>query len=57
MLVVDEDKCAGCGQCMPYCPEAALWAWGVCQVNRDKCTECLLCIEWCPCDALVEVEA
>ena len=57
MLVVDEDKCAGCGQCMPYCPEAALWAWGVCQVNREKCTECLLCIEWCPCDALVEVKA
>ena len=55
MLIVNEEKCVGCGLCIPYCPEEALWAWGDCQVNRDKCTDCLACIEWCPVDALEEM--
>ena len=54
MVVVNEEKCVGCGNCMPGCPEDALWAFGVCQIDRDKCVECLLCIEWCPVDALEE---
>jgi len=54
MVVVNEEKCVGCGNCMPGCPEDALWAFGVCQIDRDRCVECLLCIEWCPVDALEE---
>ncbi len=55
MVVVDVDKCVGCGVCTHFCPMDALEAWGVTVVNRDKCSGCLDCVEACPVDAL-EVE-
>jgi NAD-dependent dihydropyrimidine dehydrogenase PreA subunit len=52
MLVVNEDKCIGCGQCVPFCPDEALEAWGVAKVKREDCTDCLICVDYCPVDAL-----
>ncbi|MCX6000872.1 MAG: 4Fe-4S binding protein [Chloroflexi bacterium] len=52
MLVVNEDKCVGCGLCVSTCPNEALKAWGVCRVREEDCTECLICIDYCPADAL-----
>ena len=48
---VDEDKCIGCGQCVPACP------WGAINVSQDsgkafKCINCGVCAEGCPHGAL-----
>ena len=52
MLVVNGDKCVGCGLCVSLCPRDALKAWGLCHVDVDKCNECLVCLDYCPVDAL-----
>jgi NAD-dependent dihydropyrimidine dehydrogenase PreA subunit len=56
MLVVNEELCVGCGQCVPYCPQGALQVWGVAEVKQEECTQCLECIEYCPVDALEVIE-
>lgn len=40
MIIVDEEKCVGCGTCACFCPADALEGWGVIQVNQEKCTDC-----------------
>ena len=51
MVFADEERCVGCGACVPYCPVEALRAWGNVEVNSN-CTECLICIDYCPVGAL-----
>jgi NAD-dependent dihydropyrimidine dehydrogenase PreA subunit len=53
MILVDQRKCVGCGQCVVACPEEALRVWGTCTVG-DECTECLVCIDYCPVKAIEE---
>ena len=52
MVVVNEEKCVGCGICTCFCPVDALSGWGLITVDQDECTECLECVEYCPVDAL-----
>ena len=52
MLIVDEEKCVGCGQCVPICPKGALRVWGMAEVKIEDCDDCLICTEYCPVDAL-----
>jgi len=40
MVVVDLDKCVGCGLCQMACPREALWAWGHVHIDPDRCTDC-----------------
>ena len=40
MIVVDEEKCVGCGNCACYCPADALHTWGVVSIDQEKCTDC-----------------
>ena len=56
MLVVNGDKCVGCGLCVSFCPVEALKAWGLCRVDADKCNDCLVCLDYCPVDALAVQE-
>ncbi len=56
MLVVNKDRCVGCGLCVSFCPRGALRAWGVCAVDTAECNDCLDCIEYCPADALEVLE-
>lgn len=56
-LVIDLEKCVGCGACVSACPFGALSlsADGKAQVN-EACTACGSCVEVCPVGALkVEV--
>jgi NAD-dependent dihydropyrimidine dehydrogenase PreA subunit len=52
MLTIREERCVGCGQCVPFCPVDALRAWGMVELDKEVCTECLVCVEYCPVDAL-----
>lgn len=52
MIVVNEEKCVGCGICACVCPVDALEGLGTIVVNKEKCSECLECVENCPVDAL-----
>lgn len=55
MVVVDEEKCVGCGRCQVFCPEDALKAWGYLEIDPQKCIECFECIPNCPQHALSEL--
>lgn len=53
MIVVEQDKCNGCGECVKICPEYAIdTSWGVAVINERQCTECGACVDNCPEKAL-----
>lgn len=52
MIVISAERCLGCSICVTVCPEEALKARGLAEVDPQKCTECLICVEYCPVDAL-----
>ncbi|MDQ6728523.1 MAG: 4Fe-4S binding protein [Actinomycetota bacterium] len=55
MTVLIDDRCTGCGACLPTCPERALLrAPHRPFVVADRCTTCMACIEVCPSDAIRE---
>ncbi|BCV24855.1 DUF362 domain-containing protein [Gelria sp. Kuro-4] len=58
---IDEDKCIGCGVCMPYCPAGAISIQNKkAHIDRDKCLECGTCgrarVVRCPRGAIHEDE-
>ena len=54
MIKIDEGKCAGCANCLIWCPVegGAVTVYGISTVNYEKCVECLTCIDYCPCAAI-----
>ncbi len=50
--VVDEERCDGCGECVPHCPVEAISVDGVARVNPATCKGCGACIASCPREAL-----
>ena len=53
-----EDKCTGCGNCLPSCPFGCLELVENKAVIREGCTLCGACREVCPCEAIsIEREA
>lgn len=51
-ILIAEDKCTGCGQCLPVCPFAALELVGDKVAVSDECTLCGACVEVCEFGAL-----
>ena len=50
-IVVDHDKCTGCGECISVCPEEVydLNDDGKSEpVNMENCSVCCSCVEACP---------
>jgi ferredoxin len=56
MIAWNEEKCAGCGICILFCPVDALESWGAIKIDPEKCNDCLACLEACPVDALGEAK-
>ncbi len=53
-VVVDSNKCIGCGNCVYFCPydAARLESPGVARFDLDACHGCGLCVALCPAMAL-----
>ena len=48
-MKIDQDKCSGCNNCIPYCPLSAIkvkdeGAFPTAEVNQDECVECGACL-------------
>lgn len=66
-MLIDKEKCVGCGQCVPYCPVNAITMKGkvekgskrrISEIDFDACVECGSCLRWsdCPTDAIHQQE-
>ena len=55
---IDEEKCNGCGECVPNCPEGALKiVGGKARLVRDQyCDGLGACLGTCPQDAITVIE-
>jgi 2-oxoglutarate ferredoxin oxidoreductase subunit delta len=63
LVIIDKERCKGCGLCVPTCPFGVLALTS--ELNRygynvaapaapEKCTACAMCAQMCP-DAAIEV--
>jgi len=53
LILVDEEKCTGCGLCVKACTFDALEVVDkLAKVDDEKCTYCGVCISACPTDAI-----
>lgn len=58
-MIIDQEKCVGCGICIPYCPaEAISIVDEKAVIDRDACLECGNCVRKqvvrCPKEAIAE---
>jgi nitroreductase/NAD-dependent dihydropyrimidine dehydrogenase PreA subunit len=53
MIVVDKDKCTGCGSCVKICHEDCMaLVYDTVRINYELCSTCTQCIAICPEQAL-----
>ncbi len=58
-MIIDEEKCVGCGSCIPYCTVNAISLLdGTAKIDPDKCVECYTCYRlWvCPEGAIIPTD-
>ena len=57
-MVIDEELCIACGQCMPYCPVKAITLDETTCIDLDECVECGSCLRManCPVEAITQQE-
>lgn len=52
-MKIDEKKCVGCGNCIPYCTMGVIRIeGGIAAVNEDECVECNTCYRCCESEKL-----
>ena len=52
-MQIDENKCVGCGNCVPYCTMGVIHIEnGLAVVNEDECVECNTCYRCCESEGL-----
>lgn len=54
MILIDQDKCIGCGRCITVCPFTVLQLndKGKAENGGKRCIACMHCAAVCPCDAV-----
>jgi NAD-dependent dihydropyrimidine dehydrogenase PreA subunit/nitroreductase len=53
VVIVDADKCIGCGSCVEICHEGCMWLDGsTAAIDHALCSTCTQCIAICPHEAL-----
>lgn len=56
MMIVDLEKCTGCGECLDACSvEAISLIEGKAAIDIDTCLSCGACAQACPVGAIMEV--
>ncbi|MBN1844372.1 MAG: 4Fe-4S binding protein [Sedimentisphaerales bacterium] len=52
-VIVDLEKCTGCGNCVDTCPSEALSLDGEkVKIDEEACIDCGACVDECPVEAL-----
>lgn len=57
-MLIDQEKCIGCEECIPYCPVGAIRpaeGGSISEIDQDMCVECGCCFKRsavCPVDAI-----
>ena len=53
-LMIDKNKCIGCGTCVAICPVEAIsfTSEGKAQIDTTKCIKCGACQASCPVEAI-----
>lgn len=53
MITINMTRCDGCGECMAFCPDGAIYLVdGGAAVDHTLCRECKACIAACPMEAI-----
>ena len=59
-IIVDNDKCTGCGTCVDVCPvgvyELDTEAGKTKRVAEEECIECEACVDQCP-EQAIKIES
>ena len=57
-MYINQEKCVGCGKCVPYCPRDAIRIeMRKAVIDLDACVECGVCLKnaGCPRDAIFNI--
>jgi Fe-S-cluster-containing hydrogenase component 2 len=52
-VIVDRERCDGCGTCVEACPNGAIsLEMGIAKIDDELCTCCEACVSLCPTEAI-----